>query len=103
MPDWPAFAVEVTQTGGQATVTLMQQSPSTTIYPRAVEVEVQGAAQSAAASSVTLPFGEPVTGWALDPAHRVVGTSLRVWILERRVEAPRFGCPAFGRLYSPLA
>jgi len=84
-PEWPTFAVELTQDVGDVAVTVTQQNPSATVYPCMVEVELKGATKSArvlvdfgfapssAAASATVAFDEPIVGYELDPDHRLVG------------------------------
>lgn len=100
-PEWPTFMVATSQTGNQVTVTLTQANASKKVYGCAVEVEVQGATQSAtalvdfgvapasAAAVSTVMLSEPVVSHVIDPKHRVVdktlnavaGPKMKVWIL----------------------
>ena len=83
-PEWPTMTVTASQAGDQVTVTVTQSNASQTLYGCAVEVQVNGATQSAtalvdfgvapssASASATVTLAEPVVSTQLDPGHRVV-------------------------------
>lgn len=84
-PEWPTFAVTVSQANGQVTVMVEQQNPSGRLYPCVVEIQVSGATSSTTLGvlfpldgtstvvSASVPFIEQVTDVAYDPNNKVIG------------------------------
>lgn len=89
-PERPSFKVATAEAGGEVTVTVTQQNPSGKVYGCAVEVEVFGASKKARAlvdfgvapssgvATAKVALAEPVTGYKLDPDHRVIGNDVTV-------------------------
>jgi aminopeptidase N len=83
-PEWPTFKIETSQAAGEVTVTVTQQNASGKLYGCVVEVDVQGATQSATAmidfglapqsaiGTAKVTLAEPVTGTTLDPRNKLV-------------------------------
>jgi aminopeptidase N len=100
-PEWPAFEIETSQAGGETTVTVTQKNPSGTLYPCAVEVELQsadgatralvdfGLEPKSATATASVKFSEPITKTVLDPDYKLIASRVgdqpilqkqKVWI-----------------------
>jgi aminopeptidase N len=98
VPEWPTFAISTSEVGGEVTVTVMQQNMSGKLYGCAVEVEVQGATQSAVAvvdfgvapqsdtATAMVTLGEPVVSTTLDPNHKLVARDAAVPLVAEPLE-----------------
>lgn len=83
-PDWPFFQVTTEQQQGEVVLTAKQLSYSGTLYPVAVDVQLEGATQRQRVTlnyglaptsdtlTVKVPFSEPLVQVVVDPDNRVV-------------------------------
>jgi aminopeptidase N len=83
-PTWPKMQVEASQTGDQVTVTVTQNNPGGKLFGCKVEVQVQGADQSALAvvdfgvaptassASTTVTLAQAMVSTVLDPRRRLI-------------------------------
>jgi aminopeptidase N len=89
-PEWPTFKLATQVANGQVTVSATQMNASGVIYPCQVEVQVNGATESAlvtvdfgldpkaAMAQAMAAFPEPVVSTVLDPNHKLIARQMNV-------------------------